>query len=298
MSASKAGWTPFPHIRQVAATAKALKERHIPYTVIGAQNLKNLKRKAIALAGVLRLSEEAAEDIRKFVRDGGAVYASGDSGIDLLGDVLGLKPTPAREAESYISPVEKSGIFPKIRPMSAGTQRIAEALPGARVLAKIALPYTDPSDFSRFASIHSNPPGRKTEHPAVIANGYGKGKSIWMAGAIESRGEKEQSDAFANAIGYLIGGEFSHCLEAPPVAEAVVFDAGTHLIASILNVQEILPAVALHGAKLKVALIGRSVDRVLLLPDETELAFDMEGGYVVIALPPVELLVMVKILVK
>ncbi|MDR1639947.1 MAG: hypothetical protein LBT59_09660 [Clostridiales bacterium] len=296
MDVTNVGWVPFPHIRQVAATARVLKERHIPFTVIAAKNLKNASYKAIVLTGVSRLSEESAEDIREYVRNGGAVYASGDCAR--LEDVLGFKHLSKFEHDTYISPELGIPIFSKDRPMQAGIQSKVEALPSAKVLASIMLPITDPGDFTKFASIHSNPPGKRTEYPAVIANEYGKGRTLWMAGSIESMGEKEQSDAFVKAIAYLTGGSYSHFLEAPPVAEAICFDAGDYILASILNVQPTLPAVALHGARLSVDLKGRSVRKALLLPEEKELPFEVKDGYARIELPPINLLAMVIIRVS
>ena len=38
----------------------------------------------------------------------------------------------------------------------------------------------------RFASIHSNPPGIKTEIPALLYKEFGKGKVIWSALPIEA----------------------------------------------------------------------------------------------------------------
>jgi len=67
------------------------------------------------------------------------------------------------------------------------------------VKAKIALPYTDPDDNTLYASIHSNPPAKCTEIPAIIEANYGKGKVIWTAATLEND-ERENFKEIFTAI--------------------------------------------------------------------------------------------------
>lgn len=69
----------------------------------------------------------------------------------------------------------------------------------------VALPYTDPADSTNYASIHSNPPGKFTNYPAIMIREYGKGKVFWIAGAIEQDDRTCFRKVFKNILDYLVG---------------------------------------------------------------------------------------------
>jgi hypothetical protein len=295
-----------PHLNAAAGAARALKERHIPYTVIGRRNLKNAagKYKVIVLPDILRLSDEAADDIKSFVRAGGAVYASGHSGITNLGDLFGIRPMGETSQEmTYMAPNTEGKRYMRESslkyPLAVdGKQQVVEALNGAEVLAVTVLPYTEKTGTQHFASIHSNPPGVPTDNPAMIRNTYGKGRVFWIAGTVESRNERYQNDMFIACINDLTAGAYTVRLEAPPATEAVCFAQDTGIIISVLNTQTTLPPVIAHGLRLKVSLKGMSCAKVLLLPKETEIAFTEKDGMVSFDLPPLELFYMFKVVYK
>ena len=62
---------------------------------------------------------------------------------------------------------------------------LVEAREDVRVLARLAFPYTVPSE-SKFASIHSDPPGPVTAYPAVLECVYGKGRGIYSVAPLEN----------------------------------------------------------------------------------------------------------------
>ncbi|MDR1599651.1 MAG: alpha-L-fucosidase [Oscillospiraceae bacterium] len=299
-------WKGYPHKDCMVGAAQALKERHIPYTVIGCRNIKNAigRYKVIVLPGVLRLPDEAARDLKEYIRRGGAVYASGFSGLANLSDALGLEDLGETEQTvTYMAPTEKgvsifAGATAEYPLTVMGRQRVVKALPGAEVYATITLPYTDPGDNSRFASIHSNPPGIPTGHPAMVVNHYGKGKTAYMAASIERRGEKAQSDAFIAAIDLLSGGSYSVELDAPPAIEAIVFADQAMMNISLLNTQTTLPPVKAHGVRVAASLSGRRVEDVLLLPDETPIPFTEQDGKVSFEAPPLDLFCMIRVALR
>ena len=86
-----------------------------------------------------------------------------------------------KETYTYIAPMEgQEHILPEYTATHpAGIQSaqyIVHLRPGAQVLGTMVLPYTDPADPTKYASIHNNPPGVPTDHPSIVLNQYGEGK--------------------------------------------------------------------------------------------------------------------------
>jgi hypothetical protein len=292
-----------PHLDAVVGAARALKERHIPYTVIGRRNLKNAAGtfRLLILPDVLRLSDGAAGDIRAFVQAGGRVYASGRTGLKNLSDVFGIEPLG--ETEQRISYMAPAGAGEKLFADSSpqyplaihGPQQLVKARQGAEVLATVTLPYTAATTNAEFASIHSDPPGPGTGNPAMIRAGFGKGAVIWAAGPLEAHNQAVQDRVFIACVEELLEGRYSVNLEAPPAVEAVCFAQEDGVLVSVLSTQTVLPPVTAYGLRLSLDLKGRSCAAALLLPGEKELAFTEKDGRVSFDLPPLELFLMIKI---
>ena len=123
--------------------------------------------------------------MKEYVENGGILYFSGAEDTELLKMLLGseLKDyteetsvylAPAKIGESYFEGFSEK--YPL--PIEARVPMIS--VNDADVLATLTLPYTKPSEM-RFASIHSNPPGIKTDIPALVRKKLGKGTVIWSA---------------------------------------------------------------------------------------------------------------------
>jgi hypothetical protein len=291
-----------PHLDAVVGAVRALKEKHIPYTVIGRRNLKKAvgKYRVIVLPGVLRLSGEAADDIKSFVKAGGRVYASGQSGIQNLCDMFGIERMGETSQDfTYMAPTEAGRRYLADStlqyPLAVNQkQQIVRALPGTGILATQVLPYTEKTGMADFASIHSNPPGIPTENPAMVRRNYGQGRIIYLTGVIENRSESYHDRVFIACVEDLLDGKHSVDFDAPPAAEAVCFAQEDGIIVSVLTTQTTLPPVTAYGTRLTLDLKGRSCARVLFLPGETETAFTEKDGKVCFDLPPLELFLMFK----
>jgi hypothetical protein len=291
-----------PHLDAVVSAARALKERHIPYTVIGRRNLKNAmgRYKVIILPNVLRLSDEAAADIRAFVKAGGRVYASGCSGLTNLCDVFGIEPKGTTvQRFTYMAPNSAGKMLfadsDSRYPLAIhDAQHIVNVRPGAEVLAGQVLPYTVDTGSGQFASIHSDPPGIAVNHPALVRNRFGQGKSIWAAGPIEAHNQGVHDRVFIACVEDLLDHKTSVVFEAPPAAEAICFAQDDGILAGVLTTQTTLPPVTAHGLKLELDLKGRSCAKVLRLPDGKEISFTESAGRVKFDLPPLDLFLMFK----
>jgi hypothetical protein len=168
---------------------------------------------------------------------------------------------------------------------------VVEAQPDAQVLAEIVLPYTDPADPLRFASIHNNPPGRYTDHPAVVFHRFGEGQCVYVAGDLESA--DPHRDLFIHLIRFL-SGPFSFAADAPKCVEVTLFHQAEpqRYLLSLVNFQKELPNVPVEGIRVRVRRDHRTPQRLLVLPQEEKWGFEVQGNYVEFTAPRLETLLM------
>ena len=300
--------TKLPHIDAAILTSKMCISHHIPFGIITKKNLSRLaQHNLLVLPNVLMMDEEEANAIRAYVHGGGNLYASkytslitkeGERKADfLLADVFGVSYRgETKEKITYIAPAEGeeklfSEYTAKYPVMLASNQMIVAAHPGAQVLGTMVLPYTDPADTLRFASIHSNPPGVTTDNPAVVFNRFGKGKVIYVAGDLEN--SNIASAIVANLLRFLYN-QYSFEAVAPAPVEVSVFhqEAKKRFLVNILNFQEDLPNIPVDGIQVRVKLENRRPSRLTILPEERELKFGVSDGYAEFALPRLETFLM------
>jgi hypothetical protein len=235
---------------------------------------------------VLSTDDEEAEALRSYVKAGGAIYVSGPGLLRggnghrrtdfVLTDVLGVSwRGETKENFTYIAPTEKGvGLFSDwsaAYPMGIyGAQTLAQAGGSAEVIATITLPYTDPADPLHFTSTHNNPPGVTTAHPAVVANRFGKGAALWVAGPLET------TDAAAVALCPLflrLCGGTRVKTNAPKVVEITTFEQPEQkrLIVSLVNFPRELPAVPVLNVSVTLRTGSARARKVTALPSGTTL---------------------------
>jgi hypothetical protein len=159
------------------------------------------------------------------------------------------------------------------------------------VVATIKLPYTNTDDPSNFASIHSNPPGIATNYPAIIYSKYGKGKVLWVAAPIEKINIDLHQKVFIHLIRELLTKPLKFEVDGPLVVEVTMFYQSNRqrYLVNVFNKQEKAPPVPVNNVKIRIHTGTRQVSRVLLLPDETPLDFTIEGSYVEVTVPELNL---------
>ena len=168
-----------------------------------------------------------------------------------------------------------------------GTQLIVEARPGAQVLGRLVLPYTDPADPIRFASIHNNPPGIYTDRPAIVLNRFGKGMALYVAGNLEAA--DAHREVFIRLI-RLLGGPFSFAAQAPKPVQVTLFhqlDRRRYLIC-LINFQKELPNIPVHDVRVRVRLADQVPRQLRTLPGEEALAYQVEDGELEFVIPRLE----------
>ncbi len=163
---------------------------HVPCGITGA--FAPLDSYPVLVAPML--TQEDHRDVARlveYVEKGGALYFSGTACAELLKSFFGAEVAEwTQERITYLAPtpiakdafLEFNETYPLAFGMRAPTVRGISK--DCEVLATLTLPYTH-QDEARFASIHSNPPGKKTDLPAMLFRNYGKGKVLWSALPIE-----------------------------------------------------------------------------------------------------------------
>lgn len=205
---------------------KSLVCRHIPCGVTGTFHELD-SYKLIAAPYLTEDDREDFERITDYVRRGGKLYISGGNCHTLLKEFFGAFVTGrTSETITYLSPRKEYedlfGFFNADYPMHFDASApIIEFDKCADVIANITLPYTR-QDSPQFASIHSDPPGVKTQISAVICAEYGKGKVLWSALPLEDIGFGDYRNVFIGLLENVLGFESSLWSDAPDDVEIVI----------------------------------------------------------------------------
>ena len=292
-----------PHWDAVMGAAKCLRQNHIPFGICSSINLDQLSRhRLLIVPDLFALTPEEAQAFREYVERGGTLYTSGRTDAALLGDVLGICPVgQTRETYTYIRPAESAfALLPGVSahyPLAVPSrQQIVEATDG-EVLACITLPYTDPGDLERFASIHSNPPGIDTAHPALVRHRYGKGTAVWCSAALEAIDKPIHQDCLHAILRSVLSTPVSAALQGPAVVELLRFDDRQTNSSTIrlVNLQEQTPVLPVYGLAVEVYIGDEKLASVSALPRGEPVPFAVEGGYARFAVDRLDVLAIYKL---
>jgi hypothetical protein len=308
-----------PHLDAVVGTARILREAHIPYGVVTNATLDQLGRfRAVILPSVLEMTAEQAEVFRGFVKDGGALYASGPSSLSapgdgesrfLLEDVLGVRfagrvgkfvtqnpDTAPLMWPTYITPED-----PELKKLTWPQENVTfpdivvqgEAKAGAVVLGKVTLPIVPPDAGytigTRFAQVWSDPPAQAPgRDPGIVMNSYGNGHAVWVAAPIESRIDRVDALLFMHLLRRILPGPCRFEADANRAVEVTLFHQAENqrLLVGLLNMQDQFPAIP-AGATLRIQVpAGHKAKRVLLLPEKSEIRSEEAGSYIKFDISP------------
>lgn len=271
----------FPSIRCVSNVAKTLTEHHIPYGITG--NWASLEYPYL-IAPVLKDTEVDVERLVDYVREGGTLYFSGADQPTLLKELVGGELAGyTAENKVYVAPKKRheskflgfNAEYPLF--MDRTSAPIVKGVDRKSVVATITLPYTAP-DSNAFSSIHSDPPGRATQMPAVVIRSYGRGKVIWSALPIEG---VEMEDYGEILLSLLLGNkrDFAVRTDAPEDVEITLFRGGDEILASAVLLSDRVRERAVPSFRLSIK-CEREPKAVRLLPDGAPIKFSYKKGYV------------------
>ena len=313
-----------PHKDAVFGMASILRRAHIPFGVVTNATLEQLARyRAVILPNVLELTAEQAGQFRRFVEQGGILYASGPSSLDrfdprgprfLLEEVMGVRyQGTLGTVITYFTPKDdklKEAVWPQLHLKYAGSMVKVEALPGAEVLATVTLPYvpieSEHPIGSHFADIESDQPALTPgSDPALVQNAFGKGRAVWLAAPMEAVSKAQSSGSPSGAappevnaklvlsvLRRVLPGPYRFEAETHPTVEMTLFDQPEkkRLLAGLLNMQLEFPAFPAR-ATVRVQLpSGRRVTRVFSVPEQKPISYEKVGPYVQFRLEPFDAL--------
>ena len=296
-----------PHMDALINACTAFIENNIPYTVITNKNLASLEKyKVLILPDVCALRDEECEALREYVKNGGNLFASRYASLAdcdgnthenfTLSDVFGVDYAGKTiEQFTYIAPTEKGlplfcGATEKYPIGIHYNQTYVTAHENSEVLGRVTLPYTDPSG-GRFSSIHSDPPGKPSAHPAIVRNVYGKGTSIYCAGPVE--GCETQRKVFVKLVESLLPTKLIES-NAPAAIEITVHKQPERMILSLVNFQHQVPVIPVNNVEIMIA-VETAVSGVKLLPNETSLPYELNGCQLRFTVPYVDTLAMISV---
>ena len=306
----------FPHRDALFGIASILREAHIPFGVITNVTLEQLSRyRAVILPNVLELTADQAAQFRRFVEQGGTLYASGPSSLDrfdpqgarfLLEDVLGVRyKGTLGTVITYFTPKDdkvKEAIWPQLHIKFGGAMIKGEALPGAQVLATVTLPYmpieSEHVIGSHFAELETDEPALTPgSDPALVRHSFGKGRAVWLAAPLESShyGPEEVNGRLVlSVLRGVFPGPYYFEADTHPSVEMTLYHEPDkkRMLAGLLNMQQQLPPIPV-GATVRVQVpSGRRVTRVVTIPEQKTIPFEKAGPYTQFRLQPFDALAM------
>ena len=261
-----------PHVEAALGACQALIEHNIPWGVITREDLGRLNRhQVIVLPDVLMMDAEECNALRDYVRAGGRLYASGHSSLVTRGRQLSRTTSCWRMSSACVMRARRSRPSPTsrrsratsrssapgaaaTRPASRSTSCASPRCREAEVIAELVLPWTNPADPWRFASIHNNPPGRYTGRPAIVRNRLRRRPGdLPSVGAIERKQPPPQ--LFVNLL-QLMGPTWSLESNAPKPVEITLFHQPEERrwLINLVNFQQSLPNLPVRDLYLQLRL--------------------------------------------
>lgn len=262
-------------------TVETMSRAHVLCDITG--GFSDLDRYSCIVAPAL--TEEDACDVDRlieYVRNGGNLYISGGDCKTLLRAFFGAQITGRTEENVvYIAPREpllsSFSYFNGDYPMNFdGTSPITKGFADEEVLATLTLPYTR-QGIQKFASIHSNPPGIKTEIPVIACKKYGKGRVLWSALPIECAEIYDTREVLLNLLCDRLGVRPTVTTDAAEDIELTAYrdERALLLHAVLLNTQH-------HARRVErfeiTCRTDRTPTRVLRLPDGKTVDFNYRDG--------------------
>lgn len=260
---------------------KAMIRAHVPADVVGLQKPEEF---SCVIAPLLWDTEPRADELIDYVKNGGTVYLSGGEHKQLIETLTGgTLVGRTEENRIYFAPVPGQeslfGGFNEKYPLPLPcTAVLLKPAADTQVLAKIKVPYTRPMD-REFASIHSDPPGKLTDWPAVTFNRFGKGRVLWSAEPFEQEEMDEYGQILLNLLTKYGGLAPSVRSDAPEDVEITVFDEKDFSTVNCVHLDGRTVCRPIYPFSVSVR-CDRAPVSVSLLPEKTPVSFAYQDGFV------------------
>jgi hypothetical protein len=130
-----------------------------------------------------------------------------------------------------------------------------------------------------------------------VINRFGKGQVVYAAGVIESWEHDTQRQVLANLVRLLASRPFFVECDAPKSVEITLFlqEERKRYIANVINYQQELPNIPIHGLKIRIRLDGRKATGACLLPQRTPLHYSVAADAAEVEIPVLKDFAMVEV---
>ena len=271
---------------EVLGTGEVLNQMHIPYEIITDSTTDISRFKAVIVNNAQYMTSQEVEKLRSFVQNGGTLIATGKtslrdrfgntSGNFALADVLGVNYSGSdSDRISYLA----SGGTLLLANLSAPLVNAA----GAEVKGVVNLPDFPVDDPEKYASIHSNPPGKNTAFAGYTVNSFGKGKAVYIYSNFLALRQYSQQTFAKELLAELLPQFVISSENLPGSAEVTKLKSadGKTILAGVVNYQDELPNLPLYDVKLTLKLDdGFAPASVRRASDGKECSFTADGNLV------------------
>ncbi len=306
--------TSTPAYEEMLGTSIVLTRAHQPFVVVrdGEGDLSRLKNLVINNAQVM--SAEEVAKVREFVHKGGTLIATGltslrqpdgtpgrtsiDGNPDFaLSDVFGVSFTgKMSQRVNYLS-------FQRANAPVVGKYVLDNhlaplvRLDGAEQWAGLAEMWFDPADPERYASIHSNPPGRETGFVGLSVHTFGKGRCIYLAPDLLHLQQDAQQTFGTWLLEQFASSAMLPRTNAPAAVEITLLQSTTTdcLLVGLVNYQKELPNIPVRQLQVELNLDGRLPKACSLVSTGENLPFTRKDRNLHIEIPLVETIEMVEL---
>jgi hypothetical protein len=245
-----------PSYEEMLGTSVVLTREHLPFRVVRpGSSLDGLR--TLVLNNVMVMLDEEVEQIRAFVDSGGTVIVTGLSGLYRPDGSLrgGLAEITGVELDGALSRRFHYLKFPGVDDFVSCSRPAPLARPaGARLLAELVEPLFDPDDPQRYASIHSNPPGRATGCVGLSVNRVGKGRCVYLASPVLALQQEAQQAFCATLLREYTASDLLLHTNAPSAVEVTLLRSktGAKRFVGLVNWQKELPNISVRDVSVTI----------------------------------------------
>lgn len=280
---------------------KHLVRAHIPCAITTKGNTADWNNYRIIIApNVNRLDEQTVDALIAYVEQGGCLYFNNCDETRLFQTLVGGSyQKHLMSTRAYVFPAQGNealmeGFTEKYPlPIDTGVP-IVEGISEEKVLAYLKLAYTS-REVGFCASIHSDPPGIPTTHPALIETTYGKGKVIWSAGAIEFHEPSDYGKILQQLLGRLDNRPYTVSSTAAGNVEVISFADRNKICVSAVNLSDEDTLYTIPDFTVTVQ-DNRRLRSVTRLSDGEKLPFTVKDGTVTFPVSGVRIMEMFEII--
>ncbi|MFC1694021.1 beta-galactosidase trimerization domain-containing protein [Candidatus Latescibacterota bacterium] len=304
------GWRASPAYQSVCGAHKALIEGHVQMGIVNSEVfLKTIDNyNALILPDQRILSEEESTAVRRFVKNGGVLIATGETGLHdrndnrldnfSIADVLGIDYQGTSDSiNSYLRIPETIEKFrlPAYDIQVVGNYVVIKTTT-ARTLVEMVPPYEG-------KKTGSPPPAEHTEGPGITINSYGKGKAVYCASRVFEAYFIENTPNLRKLGLWLLDLIYPDksrtiVFENTPVNVEVFYnERGNERFAHLVNFNadkreygspSVQDFIAVHGIRVKVRLKNRPIS-ITTVPGGGKVAFTYRNGWASFESEPLEI---------